>query len=421
MRKYIGICSVTGREILDSRGNPTVEAEVLLEDGALGVAAAPSGASTGAFEAHERRDGDPARYGGKGVLGAAESVSGEISRALRGANALDQAETDRVLRELDGTENLSRLGANAVLASSVAAAKAAAASLGLPLWAYLGGVGAARLPMPMMNVINGGAHAGNSLDVQEFMLVPVGAGSFSDAVRMCAEVFHVLTRLSGAAGVGDEGGVAPELESDEAALGLLTEAVRSAGFEPGRDLMFALDAAASEWRTEDGEYYLPKRGERLTGRQLIERLRSWTERYPILSVEDGLGEEDWDGWRELTEALGGRVMLVGDDLFVTNARRIRRGVELGAANAVLIKMNQIGDLTSTLRAVETAKRAGYTPVISHRSGETEDTAIADLAVAVNAPYIKTGAPSRGERTAKYNRLLKIEAELGKNAEFSEIF
>ncbi len=416
MRDYVGICSLTGREILDSRGNPTVEAEAVLEDGALGVAAAPSGASTGAFEAVEKRDGDEDRYGGLGTKRAAEEVSGEISRALRGVNGLDQAEVDRLLRKLDGTENLSRLGANAVLAASVAVAKAAAKSRGLPLWSYLGGVGAVRLPMPMMNVLNGGAHAGNSLDVQEFMLVPLGAERFSQAVRWCAEVFHVLMKLSGASGVGDEGGCAPNLESDEAALKLLMEAVKSAGFEPGREIAFALDAAASQWQDADG-YFLPKRKERLTRAQLMDRWRSWTERYPILSIEDGLGEEDWDGWRELTERLGREIMLVGDDLFVTNPARIRRGVELGAGNAVLIKMNQIGTLSDTLAAVETAKGAGYTPIISHRSGETEDATIADLAVAVNAPFIKTGAPCRGERTAKYNRLLRIEEALGKNAVF----
>lgn len=416
MRNYVGICSLTGREILDSRGNPTVEAEALLEDGSSELAAAPSGASTGAFEAHEKRDGDQDRYAGRGVRRAAEGVSGEISRALRGVNALEQAEVDRLLRKLDGTENLSRLGANAVLASSVAVARAAAVSRELPLWSYLGGVGAVRLPVPMMNVINGGAHAGNSLDVQEYMLVPLGAESFSQAVRWCAEVFHVLGKLAHSPGVGDEGGYAPDLQSDEEALELLTQAVKAAGFEPGREILFAIDAAASEWRSGDG-YLLPKRGERLSAERLIDRWRSWTERYPVMSIEDGLGEEDWEGWERLTRELGGRVRLVGDDLFVTNTARIRRGVELGAANAVLIKMNQIGTLSDTLAAIELSKRAGYTPVISHRSGETEDTTIADLAVAVNAPFIKTGAPSRGERTAKYNRLLRIEEELGKNAEF----
>ncbi len=418
MREYVGISKVTGREILDSRGNPTVEAEVTLEDGSAGVAAVPSGASTGSFEAVERRDGDKLRYGGKGVLGAAEAVSGEIDGAVRGMNALDQPGLDRALRELDGTENLSRLGANAVLSVSVASAKAAAVSSGLPLWSYLGGVNARRLPMPMMNVINGGAHAANSLDVQEFMIVPVGAPTFSDAVRWCAQVFHTLGRMTRHSGVGDEGGYAPSLESDEQALKLLTEAVASSGFAPGRDFKFSIDAAASEWTGEEGEYFLPKRKESISREKLIDRWRSWSERYPMLSIEDGLAEEDWEGWRELTEALGNKIRLVGDDLFVTNTARIRRGIDMGAANAVLIKMNQIGTLTDTLDAIETAARAGCTPVISHRSGETEDATIADLAVAVNAPFIKTGAPNRGERTAKYNRLMKIELDLGPSARFS---
>ncbi len=415
MRDYIGICSLTGREILDSRGNPTVEAECVLEDGTAACGATPSGASTGTFEACERRDGGE-RYGGKGVLGAAESVSGEICDRLRGMNALDQAGVDMTMRELDGTENLSRLGANAVLASSIAVARAAALSRGLPLWSYLGGVGARRLPMPMMNVLNGGAHAGNDVDIQEFMLVPVGAESFSEAVRWCAEVFHALKKVVRSAGVGDEGGYAPELESDEAALRVLTEGVRAAGFEPGRDFMFALDAAASEWQTGDG-YFLPKRKEKLSARQLIDRWRGFCGKYPIFSIEDGLSEEDWEGWRTMTEELGGQVKLVGDDLFVTNAERIKKGAEGRAANAVLVKMNQIGTLTDTLFAVETAKNAGYAPIISHRSGETEDTTLSDLAVAVNAPLVKTGAPSRTDRTAKYNRLTRIEAELGRGALF----
>lgn len=410
MENFVAICDVRGREILDSRGNPTVEARVTLEDGSVGVAAVPSGASTGSFEAWERRDGDANRYGGRGVLGAVEAVNGEICRALRGVNTFSQRKADGILTALDGTENLSRLGANAVLAASVATARAAAVSAGLPLWKYLGGAGAGRLPVPMMNVLNGGAHAGNQVDVQEFMIVPVGAPTLSEGVRWCAEVFHALGKIVKSPGVGDEGGYAPELESDEAALRALSEAVRSAGFEPGREFMFAIDAAASEWRGEDG-YLLPKRREKLTARALIDRWESWCDRYPILSIEDGLAEEDWDGWVELTRRLGKRVRLVGDDLFVTNAKRIEKGVELGAANAVLIKMNQIGTLSGTFDAVETAKRAGYVPIISHRSGETPDTTIADLAVAVSAPFIKTGAPSRGERTAKYNRLMEIEEEL----------
>ncbi len=411
----VKIQRVTGREILDSRGNPTVEAQVLLEDGTVGLAAAPSGASTGKYEAHERRDGGE-RYAGKGVLAAAGAVSGEIGEALRGMDALDQPGIDRALRDLDGTDNLSRLGANAVLAASVAAARAAAAHLGLPLYRYLGGVGAARLPMPMMNVLNGGVHAGNSLDIQEFMLVPVGAGSLSQAVRWCAEVYYVLGRLVKGAGVGDEGGYAPNLESDEQALKLLEEAVRSAGYTVGRDFMFSLDAAASGWAVEGG-YLLPKRGTRMDSREIVDYWRGITERYPVYSLEDGLGEEDWDGWQSLTEALGDRVKLVGDDLFVTNAGRIKTGIRRRCANAVLIKMNQIGTLTKTLEAVETARAAGFTVVVSHRSGETEDTTIADLSVAVNAANIKTGAPCRGERTAKYNRLLRIEEELGASAVF----
>ena len=415
MDDYVGIVTLMGREILDSRGNPTVEAECVLEDGSRAAAAVPSGASTGAAEAWERRDGGE-RYDGKGVLGAADSVSGEIAQALRGQNALAQAQVDITLKSLDGTENLSRLGANAVLAASLAVARAAARSRGLPLWAYLGGAGARRLPMPMMNVLNGGVHAGNDVDIQEFMLVPVGAESFSEAVRWCAQVFHALRKVIRSSGVGDEGGYAPELESDEAALRVLTEGVRAAGFEPGRDFLFALDAAASGWQTGEG-YFLPKRKEKLTARQLIDRWHGFCDRYPLFSIEDGLGEEDWEGWQTMTEELGGQVKLVGDDLFVTNADRIKKGVEQGAANAVLIKMNQIGTLTDTLFAIETAKTAGLTPIISHRSGETEDTTLADLAVAVNAPLVKTGAPSRTDRTAKYNRLMKIESDLGPAALF----
>ena len=410
MDEFVGIVSLKGREILDSRGNPTVEAACLLEDGSRAVAAVPSGASTGTYEAHERRDGGE-RYGGKGVLGAAETVSGEIAEILRGRNALEQAQIDISLRKLDGTDNLSRLGANAVLAASLAVARAAAVSRGLPLWAYLGGAGARRLPVPMMNVLNGGAHAGNDVDIQEFMLVPVGAARFSEAVRWCAEVFHALRKVIRSSGVGDEGGYAPELESDEAALRVLTEGVRAAGFEPGRDFLFALDAAASEWQTGEG-YFLPKRKEKLTARQLIDRWHGFCDKYPIFSIEDGLGEEDWEGWQTMTEELGGRIRLVGDDLFVTNAGRIRKGAAEKAGNAVLIKMNQIGTLSDTLYAIETARSTGMTPVISHRSGETEDTTLADLSVAVNAPLVKTGAPSRTDRTAKYNRLMKIEADLG---------
>ncbi len=418
MREHIGVCSVHGREILDSRGNPTVEAEVYLEDGSFARASVPSGASTGAFEAHELRDGG-ARYGGKGVLQAAQNVSGEIDRRLRGENALDQTGIDRVLRDLDGTENKTRLGANALLAVSIAVARAAARSRGLPLYAYLGGVAARTLPMPMMNVVNGGAHAGNSIDIQEFMLLPVGAESFREGVQWCAEVFHALRKVVPASGVGDEGGYAPELPSDEDALKALCDGVRAAGFEPGRDFLFSIDAAASEW-FHDGAYHLPKRGLTLTADELIDQWRRYCENYPIFSIEDGCAEEDWGGWQRLTEALGKRIALVGDDLFVTNVRRIQKGVALHAGNAVLVKMNQIGTLTETLEAVEYAKNAGYRAIISHRSGETEDTTIADLAVATNAGFIKTGAPSRTDRTAKYNRLLRIEEELGGGAVFQRL-
>ena len=418
MKISMPIAQVRGRQILDSRGNPTVEAEVVLEDGAYGVAAVPSGASTGAFEALELRDGDPTRYGGKGTLKAVDNINTEIAACLAGRDALSQPEIDRTLIELDGTETKNRLGANSILAVSLACAKAAAESRRMPLYSYLGGVNAKTLPMPMMNVINGGAHAANSLDIQEFMIVPVGAKSFSECVMWCAEVFHALKKIVPATGVGDEGGYAPMLDSDEAALQALMRGVRAAGFEPGRDFMFSIDGAVSEWYTEDdGEYFLPKRKVKVTGDKLLEMWLRFTESYPIFSIEDGMAEEDWDGWQKLTARLGGSVALVGDDLFVTNVKRLRRGIELGAGNAILVKMNQIGTLTETLDAVETAKGAGYKSIISHRSGETEDTTIADLAVAVNAGYIKTGAPSRTDRVAKYNRLLKIEEELGQSAVF----
>lgn len=411
MRKHIRICGVHGREILDSRGNPTVEAEVSLENGICTRAAVPSGASTGRFEAHEKRDGDELRFNGKGVLKAAESIDGEISDALCGINALDQPGIDKLLCELDGTENKSRLGANAILAVSMACAKAAAKSCGLTMYQYLGGCSARTLPLPMMNVINGGAHAGNSLDIQEFMIVPVGAKSFSECVRWCAEVFHALKKVVKCAGVGDEGGYAPDLDSDADALRALSDGVKAAGFEPGKDFMFSIDAAVSEWYSDDGRYRLPKCGKNLSRQEMIAMWKGMCDEYPMFSIEDGMAEEDWDGWKELTEELGGRVRLVGDDLFVTNEKRIQKGISLKAANAVLIKMNQIGTITETLGAIERAKRAGYDTVVSHRSGETEDTTIADLAVAVNAGLIKTGAPSRTDRTAKYNRLLRIEEEL----------
>ena len=418
MKKYIGIASVKGRQILDSRGNPTVEAEVILEDGACGVAAVPSGASTGAYEALELRDGDPSKFGGKGTLKAVNNINCEIAQRLLGKNALCQPEIDRTLIELDGTETKSRLGANSILAVSVACAKAAAESCGLPLYTYLGGANAKTLPMPMMNVINGGAHASNSVDIQEFMIMPVGAKDFEEGLMWCAEVFHALKKVVLATGVGDEGGYAPMLDSDEDALSALVKGVKAAGFEPGRDFMFSIDGAVSEWHdSSNSTYFLPKRKVRMTGQELSDMWLRFTEKYPIFSIEDGMAEEDWDGWRHLTSRIGKSTILVGDDLFVTNVKRLKKGIELGAGNAILVKMNQIGTLTETLDAVETAKCAGYRSIISHRSGETEDTTIADLAVATNAGYIKTGAPSRTDRVAKYNRLLKIEEELGLTAAF----
>ncbi len=415
MYDYAGICSITARELLDSRGNPTVGCEVTLEDGSTGVASVPSGASTGKFEAHELRDGG-SRYGGKGVLQAVKNIEGEILRRLRGENGLNQTSIDMALCELDGTESKIRLGANAILAVSIATAKAAAKSRRIPLYKYLGGVGARRLPMPMMNVINGGVHAGNSIDIQEFMIVPTGAHSMAEAIRHCAEVFHKLKTIVPATGVGDEGGYAPELDSDEDALKALCEGVKAAGFEVGRDFMFSIDAAASEWYS-DGEYYLPKRKKKLSRREIIDLWRGYCDNYPIFSIEDGCGEDDWETWQELTEALGHDVTLVGDDLFVTNTARLRKGIRIGAANAVLVKMNQIGTITETLDCIETAKRSGYKAIISHRSGETCDTTIADLAVSANTGFIKTGAPSRGERTEKYNRLLRIDEQLGDEALF----
>ncbi len=413
MKNYIGIASIKGSQILDSRGNPTVEAEVVLEDGACGVAAVPSGASTGAYEALELRDGDPSKFGGKGTLKAVNNINGEIAQRLLGENALCQPEIDRMLIALDGTETKSRLGANSILAVSIACAKAAAESCGLPLYSYLGGVNAKTLPMPMMNVINGGAHASNSVDIQEFMIMPVGAKDFAECLMWCAEVFHALKKVVPSTGVGDEGGYAPMLDSDEEALGALVNGVKAAGFEPGRDFMFSIDGAVSEWYDSSNHtYFLPKRKVSMTGEELSDMWLRFTEKYPIFSIEDGMAEEDWDGWQHLTSRIGKTTTLVGDDLFVTNVRRLKKGIEMGAGNAILVKMNQIGTLTETLDAVETAKCAGYRSIISHRSGETEDTTIADLAVATNAGYIKTGAPSRTDRVAKYNRLLKIEEELG---------
>ena len=406
MKQYFEIVDVMAREILDSRGNPTVEVEVTLDDGTIGRAAVPSGASTGIHEACELRDGDKSRYGGKGVEKAVENVNGEIAEALLGMNVLDQTSIDKLLIELDGTPNKTRLGANAILGVSLACAKAAALATGMSLYTYIGGVNAKTLPVPMMNILNGGAHASNSVDIQEFMIMPVGAKNFKEALRMCAEVFHQLKKTlkengTPAAGVGDEGGYAPDLATDEDALKVIVKAIEEAGFKPGEDFMIAMDAAVSDWfDKEDGKYHLPKRGTVMTSDEMIDMWEDFCNKYPIIS-----------GWVRLTQRLGKRVQLVGDDLFVTNAARVRQGIQMGAANAVLIKVNQIGTLTETLDAIQTANRAGYTAIVSHRSGETEDTTLADIAVAVNAGQIKTGAPSRTDRVAKYNQLLRIEEEL----------
>lgn len=428
MKQAIEIVDVAGREILDSRGNPTVEVEVVVQGAeqlVVGRAAVPSGASTGQFEACELRDGDPDRYNGKGVLHAVESVNGELADAVLGLDATNQPELDGIMTELDGTENKSRLGANAILGVSLATAKAAAQTLGLPLYAYLGGVNAKILPVPMMNILNGGAHASNNVDIQEFMIMPVGAADFHEALRQCTEVFHTLRGVlkengTPAAGVGDEGGFAPDFKQDEEALELIVRSIEQAGYRPGADFMIAMDAAASEWyHPENGGYYqLPKAGKKMNRAQLVEYWARLTEQYPILSLEDGLAEEDWEGWKQLTDLLGKKIQLVGDDLFVTNTSRLQHGIETGVANSILIKVNQIGTLTETMDAVALANRAGYTAVISHRSGETEDTTIADLAVAWNAGQIKTGAPSRTDRVAKYNQLLRIEEELGEQGQYA---
>ena len=394
MKQYFEIVDVLAREILDSRGNPTVEVEVTLDDGTIGRAAVPSGASTGMYEACELRDGDKERYNGKGVMKAVENVNGEIAEAVVGLNVLDQTAIDNLLIELDGTPNKTRLGANAILGVSLACAKAAAEATGQSLYNYIGGVNAKTLPVPMMNVLNGGAHADNSVDIQEFMIMPVSAANFREALRMCAEVFHALKKVVPPSGVGDEGGYAPNLASDEDALKALVAGIEKAGYKPGEDFRIAMDAAVSDWWNP-----------------MIDMWEDLVNKYPIISIEDGLGENDWDGWVEMTKRLGGKVQLVGDDLFVTNPERIRKGIEIGAANAVLIKVNQIGSLTETLDAIQTANRAGYTAIVSHRSGETEDTTIADISVAMNAGQIKTGAPSRTDRVAKYNQLLRIEEEL----------
>ena len=414
------IVDVIGREILDSRGNPTVEADVLLESGVMGRAAVPSGASTGSREAIELRDGDKSRYMGKGVLKAVEHVNTEICEAIIGLDVEDQAFLDRTMIELDGTENKSRLGANAILAVSMALARAAAEESGLPLYRYLGGAGPMALPVPMMNIINGGAHANNSIDMQEFMIIPVGAKSFREALRYGAEVFHTLKKLLDGKGmtttVGDEGGFAPNLESNEVALKLIVEATEKAGFMPGGDIAIGVDCASSEFY-KDGLYHIEAEGLKLTSAQFADYLGAWCDKYPIISIEDGMAENDWDGWATLTQKLSRNIQLVGDDLFVTNAKILREGIRKKIANSILIKVNQIGSLTETFEAIETAKRAGYTSVISHRSGETEDSTIADLAVATNALQIKTGSLSRSDRMAKYNQLLRIEEELGSMASY----
>ena len=423
MKQEIRIQKIIGREILDSRGNPTVEVDVILESGHMGRAAVPSGASTGIYEACELRDKDPGRYLGKGVRTAVENVNGEIAQALRGRDVLRQREIDRLLIELDGTPNKSRLGANAILGTSLACAKAAAEALGISLYRYIGGSNAVTLPVPMMNILNGGAHASNNVDIQEFMIMPVSAPSWKEALRRCAEVFHTLKsvlkeRNIPVSGVGDEGGYAPMLKKDEDALAVIVAAIEKAGYRPGEDFMIAIDAASAECYDEELDAYkLPKAGKVLTRQQLVKLWQRFSDKYPIISLEDGMGETDWQGWEMLTKAIGGKVQLVGDDLFVTNTARLEQGIQQRIGNSILIKVNQIGTLTETLEAISMANRAGYTAIVSHRSGETEDTTIADIAVSVNAGQIKTGAPSRSDRVAKYNQLLRIEEELGDDARY----
>ena len=423
MKQMIEIVDVLGREIMDSRGNPTVEVEVYLEDGTMGRAAVPSGASTGIYEACELRDGDKSRYLGKGVLTAVENVNTEIAECLIGMNVLDQTAIDKAMIELDGTPNKTRLGANAILGASLACAKAAAESLGVSLYNYIGGVNAKQLPVPMMNILNGGAHATNNVEIQEFMIMPVSAPSFREALRRCAEVFHTLKTVlkengTPAAGVGDEGGYAPNLKKDEDALKVIVAAIEKAGYKPGEDFKIAIDAASSEWWNEEEKCYIqPKSGKKMTQQQLVNMWKKFADTYPIISLEDGMAETDWEGWAMLTKAIGDRVQLVGDDLFVTNVSRLSTGIEKKVANAILIKVNQIGTLTETLDSIQMANRAGYTAIVSHRSGETEDATIADIAVAVNAGQIKTGAPSRTDRVAKYNQLLRIEEELDDVAQY----
>ena len=419
---YLEIVNVYGREILDSRGNPTVEAEVTLLDGTVGRGTAPSGASTGEFEALELRDGDKSRYLGKGVQKAVENINTIINDAVTGLDASDIYAVDKAMIEADGTKDKSKLGANAILAVSIATARAAATALDIPLYRFLGGVQGTKLPVPMMNILNGGAHADSAVDTQEFMIMPVGAPSFKEGLRWCAEVFHTLKKLIKEMGdvtaVGDEGGFAPnKLDSDEAAIEKILEAIKAAGFEPGKDFMIAMDAASSEWKSEKGKgfYKQPKSGKEFTSDELIAHWESLVDKYPIISIEDGLDEEDWEGWQRMTAKIGHKVQLVGDDLFVTNTERLAKGISLGAGNSILIKLNQIGSVSETLEAIKMAHKAGYTAISSHRSGETADTTIADLAVALNTCQIKTGAPSRSERVAKYNQLLRIEEELGDSA------
>ena len=420
MKEWLEIEKVVGREIIDSRGNPTVEAQVTLTDGTVALGAAPSGASTGEFEALELRDGDKTRYQGKGVQKAVANINGVINDRLKGMDASDIYGVDQAMIAADGTKDKSNLGANAILAVSIACARAAAASLGIPLYRFLGGISGNRLPVPMMNILNGGAHAANTVDVQEFMIMPAGAPSFKEGLRWCTEVFHSLQSLLKSRGlatsVGDEGGFAPDLQSDEETIQYILEAVKLAGYEPGKDFVLAMDAASSEWKgSKKGEYILPKCKKTFTSAELVEHWKNLCEKYPICSIEDGLDEEDWEGWQMMTKELGGKVQLVGDDLFVTNTERLKKGIELGCGNSILIKLNQIGSVSETLEAVKMAHKAGYTAIASHRSGETEDTTIADLAVALNTCQIKTGAPSRSERVAKYNQLLRIEEELGESA------
>ncbi len=424
---YLEIVNVYGREILDSRGNPTVEAEVTLADGTVGRGTAPSGASTGEFEALELRDGDKSRYLGKGVSKAVENINTVINDAVTGLDASDIYAVDKAMIDADGTKDKSNLGANAILAVSIATARAAANALDIPLYRFLGGVQGTKLPVPMMNILNGGAHADSAVDTQEFMIMPVGAPSFKEGLRWCAEVFHTLKKLIKDMGdvtaVGDEGGFAPnKLDSDEAAIEKILEAIKAAGFEPGKDFMIAMDAASSEWKSEKGKgfYHQPKSGKDFTSDELIAHWESLVDKYPIISIEDGLDEEDWEGWQRMTAKIGNKVQLVGDDLFVTNTERLAKGISLGAGNSILIKLNQIGSVSETLEAIKMAHKAGYTAISSHRSGETADTTIADLAVALNTCQIKTGAPSRSERVAKYNQLLRIEEELGDAAVYPQM-